>query len=277
MKKYCQSCGVDVLQSIVICPRCGGREYRNHSPAFNVNATSGNNPKDDKHNSPQNIQSVNQQLLSVYKSLYRIALLSSISNWALVFSLLGSAISNLFFLKLFPTSVNSWSESLAAQIELIQNIFNFFTNTSVVLMLIAFFFNSIWIYTSAKTIQAHTTEQLKSSPGWSVGWFFVPIAQLWKPYQAIKSISNVSMKLAGNTEKVIPSLIFPIWWILYLLTILLDRLYMKTFFGSADSIDDLLLAMKVSLAGTIIFIVATILFNKIMRDIHLKQMKVAWI
>ncbi|MDP4744322.1 MAG: DUF4328 domain-containing protein [Porticoccaceae bacterium] len=266
-----------MLQSIVICPKCGGREYASRSEPHTVNTNRNHNIKIKKNDPRQNISSPATQLPLIYKSLYRIALLSSICNWMLVFSLIGSAAGNFFLLNLFPTSADGWSDNLLVKIEFSQNIITFFENSTIVLMLVAFFSNSIWIYTSAKTIQMHSSEQLKSSPGWSVGWFFIPIAQLWKPYQAVKSISDISFKLAGNAEDAISKLIFPAWWIFYLLTILVDRLYLKTFAASAGSIENLMLTMKVSLISSVIFIIATILFNQIMRDIHLKQMKVVWI
>ena len=277
MKKYCQSCGIEVLQSIVICPKCGGREYANRYESHAVNTNLSHDVKIKKNDPYQNIPSSPTQLSPIYKTLYRTALLASICNWMLVFSLIGSATGNFFLLNLIPTSADGWSDNLLVKIEFAQNIITFFENSSIALMLAAFILNSIWIYTSAKTIQVHSSEKLKSSPGWSVGWFFIPIAQLWKPYQALKSISDISVKLAGNTEDAIPRFIFPVWWIFYLLTIFVDRLYLKTFAASAGSIENLMFTMKVSLVSSVIFIITTILFNQIMRDIHFKQMKVVWI
>ena len=52
----------------------------------------------------------------------------------------------------------------------------------------------LWIYRSNKNLRALSGESMTFTPGWSVGWYFIPIVCLWKPYQVMKEIWNVSHK-----------------------------------------------------------------------------------
>ena len=49
-----------------------------------------------------------------------------------------------------------------------------------------------WIHRASVNIHAllHTSEDppIRFSPGWAVGWWFVPIASLWMPYQVMKDL-----------------------------------------------------------------------------------------
>jgi len=45
-----------------------------------------------------------------------------------------------------------------------------------------------WIYRSNKNLRSFSGESMTFTPGWSVGWFFIPVANLWKPYQVMKEM-----------------------------------------------------------------------------------------
>jgi hypothetical protein len=45
-----------------------------------------------------------------------------------------------------------------------------------------------WLYVHSRNAHALNASPLRFSPGWSVGCFFVPIANLWKPYQAMNEL-----------------------------------------------------------------------------------------
>jgi hypothetical protein len=50
----------------------------------------------------------------------------------------------------------------------------------------------MWVHRANKNLRALSGESLKFTPGWCVGWFFIPVANLFKPYQAVKEIWTVS-------------------------------------------------------------------------------------
>ena len=50
----------------------------------------------------------------------------------------------------------------------------------------------MWIYRAHATLRETGREDLEYSPGWAVGWFFIPLANLWMPYQAMRALWNES-------------------------------------------------------------------------------------
>ena len=55
------------------------------------------------------------------------------------------------------------------------------------------------------------------TPGWVVGWYFIPIAWFWKPYQAMREIWQASVSPADWKQQVgSPLLVW--WWALWILT-----------------------------------------------------------
>jgi len=58
------------------------------------------------------------------------------------------------------------------------------------LLVIVFFL--IWEYRSFKNLTALKAESVEFSPGWAVGWWFIPLANLIKPFQAIRELWNES-------------------------------------------------------------------------------------
>lgn len=49
-----------------------------------------------------------------------------------------------------------------------------------------------WIHRVNYNARQLGATAMKFTPGWSVGWFFVPIFSLWKPYQAMAEIWRAS-------------------------------------------------------------------------------------
>ncbi len=50
----------------------------------------------------------------------------------------------------------------------------------------------MWIYRAAANVRAAAVPGFTFTPSWAVGWYFVPIANLFQPYQAMRQIWNAS-------------------------------------------------------------------------------------
>ena len=77
-------------------------------------------------------------------------------------------------------------------------------------------FIGMWIYRAHASLSAAGLEGLEFSPGWSVGWFFVPIMSLFKPFQAMKELWNASCYASDHLNEDAPSLLTG-WWATFLL------------------------------------------------------------
>jgi hypothetical protein len=79
-----------------------------------------------------------------------------------------------------------------------------------------------WIYRTNKNLGAYSGERMTFTPGWSVGWYFIPVANLFKPYQAMKELWNVSHKKESADH-----VILGWWWFLWIVSNVLGRLAFK--------------------------------------------------
>lgn len=79
-----------------------------------------------------------------------------------------------------------------------------------------------WIYISNKNLWVLSGESMRFTPGWSVGWFFIPIANLYKPYQVMKEIWRVSHKSNVTDHAVVGW-----WWALWLISTYLGQFAFK--------------------------------------------------
>ena len=75
---------------------------------------------------------------------------------------------------------------------------------------------SKWTYRANHNARALGASSLVFSPRASVGWYFVPIANLWKPYQAMREIWQASVSPSSWKRQQIP-LLLPWWWGLWVL------------------------------------------------------------
>jgi hypothetical protein len=73
-----------------------------------------------------------------------------------------------------------------------------------------------WFFVSAKINHLAGKKELKVSPGWAVGWYFIPIANLVMPYRSLKE----TFKASFSTEKWLDIKVpqdFPVWWATFLI------------------------------------------------------------
>lgn len=70
---------------------------------------------------------------------------------------------------------------------------------------------AMWIYRAHANLRAAGIDGLEFSPGWAVGWYFIPIANLFKPFQAMRELWNTTHGQSdGYTEPADSRL--TAWW-----------------------------------------------------------------
>lgn len=70
---------------------------------------------------------------------------------------------------------------------------------------------SMWIHRAHANLFEAGLDGLEFTPGWSVGWFFIPIANLFKPFQAMRELWNRSHDAADSFGAETPSQVGT-WW-----------------------------------------------------------------
>ena len=124
----------------------------------------------------------------------------------------------------------------------------------------------IWLYRAFDNLSALKANHLEFTPGWSVGWWFIPFANLVKPFQVVRELYNESdpdfdretgfLHVAGGTPFVIG-----LWWGTFLISgfayRLSDMLYGKEDLPSTNAffvpliVGAILSAISASLAAHI--------------------------
>jgi hypothetical protein len=74
----------------------------------------------------------------------------------------------------------------------------------------------VWTYRMNANIHALGAANLRFTPGWAVGWYFIPIANLWKPYQVMNEIWRASRNPGGWQDDASSSIVgwWWFWWII---------------------------------------------------------------
>lgn len=92
---------------------------------------------------------------------------------------------------------------------------------------------AMWIYRAHANVQAAGAEPLANSPGWAVGWFFVPIANLFKPFQAMRELWNVSHNQSdGYSQESAPAL--KLWWGFWIVSNIVTNISARSMFTGGE-------------------------------------------
>jgi hypothetical protein len=81
----------------------------------------------------------------------------------------------------------------------------------------------IWIHRAHRNLPSLGAIDLRFTPGWAVGWFFVPIMSLFRPYQVAAEIWKASDPKVDTTDStawksVATSPIVGWWWAFFLIS-----------------------------------------------------------
>ena len=132
----------------------------------------------------------------------------------------------------------------------------------------------MWIYRANFNARRLGARGLKFSPAGSIGWYFVPVYSLWRPYRALKEIWQASMDPEDWRAKPVPSLL-PVWWAFWLISIPLGSLSWRLQGQLDDSsgIEDLIAVNAAAQVGGVWEIPLTLLLLALINRIHQMQVE----
>lgn len=128
-----------------------------------------------------------------------------------------------------------------------------------------------WIYRANFNLRQLGVTNLKHTPGWAIGWYFVPIFNFWKPYQAMREIWLASHDLHNWTDKNVSSLL-PWWWGLWIIGGIVERAATRLAMR-ANSVDEYLFVDILTITSIAITIPLTLMLLKIIRSICDEQVQ----
>lgn len=137
------------------------------------------------------------------------------------------------------------------------------------LWLVAGIFSLIWIHRANRNARDAGATGMRFTPGWAIGWYFIPIANLWKPYQAMTEIWRASA--TGSAEQTPPPRLFPWWWALWLVGGFAGNLAFRLS-RSADTIDELITLNIVFLVSDVATVALNLVFAAVVKEIRDRQL-----
>jgi len=110
-----------------------------------------------------------------------------------------------------------------------------------------------WVYRANKNLRSLRAAGLMFTPGWAVGWFFVPFMNLFRPYQVVSEIwkashPEVDINDGTSWKAVRASPIVGCWWAVVLISGFLGfgTMQMGLFAATPSDLLDLTYALVVS-------------------------------
>src|SRR5688500_375220 len=135
----------------------------------------------------------------------------------------------------------------------------------------------LWLHRSARNLPAlgNPKSKIEFTPGWAVGWFFVPLANLFMPYKAVREVWEKSDPGIRTEEDLAftPAASSPLllgWWVSWIAMNVLSRIAAR-FEGDAQSIDSLRFVTWVNIVGDVVGIVSALLAVSVVRGIDRRQ------
>lgn len=129
----------------------------------------------------------------------------------------------------------------------------------------------LWIHRSHRNLPALGVRDLKYSPAWAVGGFFVPILSLYRPYQVTKEIWKASDPEVGPDWQDAPtSPLITWWWVTFIVSSFVGYFLLRMTL-SAETISDFMSLTVMTLVIDIVDIPVAVLAVMLVRTIDQRQ------
>ena len=123
-----------------------------------------------------------------------------------------------------------------------------------------------WLYRAHANLYAAGIADLEFTPRWAVIWYFIPFANLFKPYQAMQELWNTSRQLHDYPTEQAPTLV-RIWWSAFIGSGILAAIGFLIETGTLPADEGVTTGTIISAAGTLLFIVSANSLLQLVRDI----------
>jgi hypothetical protein len=132
----------------------------------------------------------------------------------------------------------------------------------------------MWIFRANFNAHRLGAAGMGFSPGWAVGWYFIPVANLWKPYQAMKEIWQASAS-PEHWESEGRSGLLPLWWTLWIVSIFVDNAALRLALRDDQDLEELFAANGVTLVSDFLAIPLAVVLLLVVRKVHRMQIEQA--
>ena len=141
----------------------------------------------------------------------------------------------------------------------------------VAVFLVAAVLSLKWIYGANLNARRLGARGLKFPPGMAAGYYFIPILNVWRPYQAMREIWRASAA-PENWETQKTPVLFPIWWALWIATGVVGQASFRA--GTrAEELPEVIAANALGMAAAVLEATLCVAFLLVIRKIYRLQMQ----
>ena len=126
-----------------------------------------------------------------------------------------------------------------------------------------------WIYRANYNARQLGAKNMEFTPGWSIGWYFIPIFTLWKPYQAMKEIWKAS-HAPNDWENASTSSILGWWWFFWIVSNGIGNITFRLA-NSADELNELINLNLIKQSSELVSIPLAIITLTLINRVYLAQ------
>ena len=126
-----------------------------------------------------------------------------------------------------------------------------------------------WLYRANYNVKQLGAKDMEFTPGWSIGYYFIPIVNLWKPFQAMKELWKTSVNPTNWQSLKSPSTI-ALWWGLWIVSNLLGRIIFNLS-RNAESLDAMIQVNIISQISDVLDIPLSLVLMKLVQSIYTMQ------
>ncbi len=131
----------------------------------------------------------------------------------------------------------------------------------------------IWLHRVNKNLRPLGALYVEFTPGWAVGWFFIPFANLVMPYRVVKEVWTKSAPDVSSTSEAFrptdSASLVGWWWGVWLISNVLLRV--AAALSESKSADTLFLSLKVDMFASAFRIAAAALAIMVVHGIYKRQ------
>jgi len=162
------------------------------------------------------------------------------------------------------------------QAELNDNRIEMLNYIRIALLILSVIVWLAWTWRAYRNLQLVGSQQTDTSPGWAVGYWFIPFINLYKPFQITKELWSRSAQ--GNhsgldRDKPDASLV-GFWWIVWIINSFFNR-YASRQSGDAKTIASLLSSNKELIIANVVGVLAAVLAFAVVTRIHRYQQQLS--
>jgi hypothetical protein len=133
----------------------------------------------------------------------------------------------------------------------------------------------IWLHRAYRNVTTLGAEGLESTPGWAVGVWFIPFANLIYPFKVLREVYKASFTASGPHDKtswrsVQTPAVIPLWWGSFIISNFLDKV-VSGIMSAAQDIESWIIGSYLIILTEILYISAAALLITITRRISKTQ------